>query len=84
MIFDKRLRLGVPDSEALLRIEGGFEYQTSELAGALGSDSDDLRSFSFLEGFLGGPVPGTSDKLRFLFAGRHVNDAARVLDTRRF
>ncbi len=72
--------INLATKEASSEIEGGFEYQSSELAGALGSDADDLRNFSFLEGFLGGPVPGTSDKLRFLFAGRHVNDAARVLE----
>ncbi len=61
-------------------IEGSFEYQTSALAGALGSDPDELNDFRFLEGSVSGPIPGTSEKLRFLFAGRARSSAARVLE----
>ena len=61
-------------------LEGAFEYQTSAIAGALGSDPDDLENFRFIEGFVGGPVPGTSDKLRYLFAGRKQAGANRVLE----
>ncbi len=61
------------------QIEGSFEYQTSEIAGAFGSDPDDLRGFRFLEGYVAGPIPATADKLRFLFAGRARYGAERVL-----
>ncbi len=42
-------------------IAGTFEYQTSAIAGALGSDPDELNDFRFLEGDVEGPVPGTND-----------------------
>jgi hypothetical protein len=61
-------------------LAGSFEYQTSKLAGALGSDPDDLNDFDFLEGYLSGPIPATNDKLRFLFAGRQQSGATRVLE----
>jgi len=61
-------------------LEGGFEYQTSALAGALGSDPDDLANFRFIEGSVSGAVPGTGDRLRFLFAGRKQSGASRVLE----
>jgi len=61
-------------------IRGGVEYQTSRLAGALGSTPDDLNQFDFLEGDVSGAIPGTSDNLRFLVAGRKQSSAARVLE----
>ncbi|KPK64964.1 MAG: hypothetical protein AMS21_06000 [Gemmatimonas sp. SG8_38_2] len=61
-------------------LSGSFEYQTSKLSGALGSTQDELNDFDFLEGYIGGPIPGTSDKLRFMFAGMKGSEAARVLE----
>jgi outer membrane receptor protein involved in Fe transport len=61
-------------------LRGAFEYQTSRVAGALGSTPDDLNELDFLEGDVSGPIPGTGDKLRFLVAGRKQSSAARVLE----
>ena len=66
-------------------LRGAFEYQTTEVAGALGSDADDIENFDFFEGFISGPVPGTefgaeSPRLRFMLAGRQMGGAQRVLE----
>lgn len=72
--------INIATKEGGTELRGGFEYQTTAVAGELGSDPDDLEDFSFLEGFVSGPVPGTSDNLRFLFAGRSQGGAERVLE----
>ena len=61
-------------------LEGALDYQTSEVAGALGSNSDDLQGRHLFQGFISGPVPGTSNKLRFMVSGRESRQAARVLN----
>ena len=61
-------------------LAGNLEYQTSALGGAFGSNYDDLLDRGILRGFLSGPVPGTSDKLRFMFAGQQTNGRDRVLE----
>lgn len=60
-------------------IHGAMEYQTSAVGSALGSDYDDLRDYSQMEGYVAGPVPGTGDKLRFVAAARNQEGADRVL-----
>lgn len=72
--------INIATKDAGTTLRGGFEYQTSEVAGALGSDPDEIANFRFLEGSLLGPVPGTQDKLRFVFAGRKRSEAQRVLE----
>ena len=72
--------INIATKDAGTDLRGGFEYQTSELAGALGSDPDEVANFRFLEGSLNGPVPGTGDNLRFVFAGRKQSEAERVLE----
>lgn len=72
--------INIATREPGTELEGGFEYQTSAVAGALGSDPDELEDFRFIEGYVSGAVPGTSDKLRFLFAGRKQAGANRVLE----
>lgn len=64
---------------------GAVEYQTSEIAGALGSRPDDLAGFDLVEGFVSGPIPGTTfgsdlPRLRFMVATRQQNSAHRVLE----
>lgn len=61
-------------------LAGSIHYQTSSLAGALGSKADELREFDFIEGYLSGPVPGTNAKLRYMIAGRQESSADRVLE----
>lgn len=71
--------IDIATKEGGRELTGAIDYQTSSIAGALGSDADDLRSFDFLEGFLSGPVPGTDGKLRYMVAGRQESGADRVL-----
>jgi outer membrane receptor protein involved in Fe transport len=61
-------------------LAGAVSYQTSEAGSWLGSESDELRQWSQLEGYLSGPVPGTSNRLRFMLAGRTTSGADRVLE----
>jgi hypothetical protein len=61
-------------------LEGALDYQTTEFAGALGSNSDDLWGSHLFQGFISGPVPGTNNKLRFMVSGRESRRANRVLD----
>lgn len=61
-------------------LAGSLSYQTSALAGALGSTPDELAGFNLLAGRLSGPVPGTDNALRFMIAGRSQGGADRVLE----
>jgi outer membrane receptor protein involved in Fe transport len=61
-------------------LAGAVSYQTSEAGSWLGSESDELRQWSQLEGYLSGPVPGTNNRLRFMLAGRTTSGADRVLE----
>ncbi|MGD8700660.1 MAG: TonB-dependent receptor, partial [Gemmatimonadales bacterium] len=70
----------IATKEPSSNLAGGFEYQTSKLAGALGSTPDELNDFDFLEGYLSGAIPETDDRLRFLLAGRKQSGATRVLE----
>lgn len=72
--------INIATREGGTELEGALEFQTSEVAGALGSDQDDLLNYDLLEGFISGPVPGTTDRLRFMIAGRQQTSAHRVLE----
>lgn len=77
--------LNIATREGADELEGSLEYQTTEIAGAFGSDSDDLRNFDFFEGYVSGPVPGTewgmeTERLRFVVAGRQEGGASSVLE----
>ena len=61
-------------------LRGALEYRTSELAGALGSDADDLLGANLLQGYVSGPIPGTQEKLRFAISGREDQRASRILE----
>jgi outer membrane receptor for ferrienterochelin and colicin len=65
-------------------LAGAVSYQTSKLGGALGNTPDDLLNFSQFEGFLSGPVPGSSERLRFMLAGRQSSGRDRVLESDRY
>lgn len=60
--------------------QGTLRYQTSAIAGALGSDYDDFRNFQQIEGVISGPVPGTKSKLRFVLSARSEQGDGRVLE----
>ncbi|MBC7789181.1 MAG: TonB-dependent receptor, partial [Anaerolineae bacterium] len=61
-------------------VAGSIDYQTSTLAGALGSDADEVNGFHLMRGFLSGPIPGTSDKVRYAVSGQIEYGASRVLE----
>jgi hypothetical protein len=61
-------------------LRGGATYQSSRLAGSLGSDADKARGLDFMQGFMGGPVPGTGEKLRWMVAGRQSTSAAAAYE----
>ncbi len=72
--------INIATREASTELEGALEYRTSELAGALGSEADDLADEHLFQGFVSGPVPGTNDKLRFVVAGREDRGVSRVVE----
>ena len=59
-------------------LAGSLRYQTSAVGGWMGNKADDLLNYGLTDGFLSGPVPGTSNKLHFLFAGRQERQADAV------
>ncbi|HUG13447.1 MAG TPA: carboxypeptidase regulatory-like domain-containing protein, partial [Thermomicrobiales bacterium] len=61
-------------------VAGAVDYQTSSIAGALGSTRDELAGAHLLRGYLSGPVPGTSDRLRYAVSGQMETGANRVLE----
>jgi outer membrane receptor protein involved in Fe transport len=61
-------------------LSGNLEYQTTELGGTLGSEYDELKGLNLLRGFISGPVPGTSERLRFVIAGQFQSGADEVLE----
>ena len=61
-------------------LAGSLRFQTSEVGGALGNDPDDLMNYSLFDGYLSGPIPGFSNKLRFMVAGRQQRSADAVYE----
>jgi hypothetical protein len=61
-------------------LKGSIRFQSSAIAGALGSTPDERRNFDQFEGFVTGPIPGTQNKLRYLISGRQYTGADRVLE----
>ncbi len=61
-------------------LRGSVQYQSSRLAGTLGSDADKARGLDFIQGFMGGPVPGTREKMRWMIAGRQSTSAAAAYE----
>jgi hypothetical protein len=61
------------------RFQGALNYQTSTLAGALGSTPDKLLGQHFFSGYIQGPVPATNNMLRYSLSGQIQNSANRIL-----
>ena len=66
--------------EGTTDLRGNLEVQSSGIGGSLGSDYDELRDFTQVQGFLSGSVPATENRLRYMLAGRQQGGAARVLE----
>lgn len=71
--------INIKTREPGTQLAGALRFQSSGLAGALGNEYADLLNYDQLEGYVAGPVPGTKNKLRFVFSGRNWNQADRVL-----
>ncbi len=52
------------------RFQGMMDYQTTAIAGALGSRPDELQGSHLFRGYISGPVPGTANKLRYSLSGQ--------------
>jgi hypothetical protein len=57
---------------------GALNYRSSAPGAWLGSGHDEARQYDMMEGHVGGPVPGTAERLRFMVAGRQSYGANRV------
>lgn len=72
--------INIATREGGTAMAGNFEYQNSGLSGKLGNKPDELLNYDLFRGFLSGPIPGTSNKLRFMLSGQQRNKADAVLD----
>jgi outer membrane receptor protein involved in Fe transport len=70
--------INITTKEGGTDLAGALRYQTSRFGGFLGQEQDDLRNYGLVEGFLSGPIPGTSQKLRFMLSGRQERQADQV------
>src|SRR5690606_5007839 len=61
-------------------LQGEVEYRSSAVGAWLGNDYDDTRAWDMFEGVISGPIPGTDNKLRFMFAGRQRYGADRAYE----
>ena len=61
-------------------IAGNVEYQTSAFGAALGSRYDDLQDQGLFRGFISGPIPGTSNRVRFAVSGQQSSGRAGVYE----
>ena len=61
-------------------LKGALRYQTSRVGDMLGNQSDALLGYNLVEGFVSGPVPGTSDRMTFMFSGREERQADAVYE----
>lgn len=59
-------------------LEGALNYTTGRLGDALGNTPDALRGYNLVEGYVAGPIPGTSDRLTFMVSGREERSADAV------
>ena len=59
---------------------GAVNFRTSALGRVVGNGQDQVRDWNSFEGYISGPVPGTSQRLRFITAGRQTYGPARVLE----
>ena len=62
------------------RLTGVMDYSSTAPAGSLGSRPDELLDRSVFRGSLAGPIPGTSERLRFALAGQLESGAEAVYE----
>jgi outer membrane receptor protein involved in Fe transport len=72
--------INIATREGGTELAGNLEYQTTELGGTFGSNYDELKGLNLLRGFISGPVPGTSERVRFVVAGQFSSGADEVLE----
>jgi hypothetical protein len=71
--------LNIGSRDGGTNLAGAVRVQSTSPGGALGNRQDELQNYTLLEGFLSGPIPNTSDKLRFMVSGRQTRGADAVL-----
>lgn len=72
--------INIATREGGTTISGNFEYQNSGLAGKLGSKPDELLNYDLFRGYLGGPIPGTANRVRFMVSGQQRQSADAVYE----
>ena len=72
--------INIATREGGTELAGNLEYQTTELGGTFGSNYDELKGLNLLRGYISGPVPGTSERVRFVVAGQFSSGADEVLE----
>ena len=72
--------INIATKEGGTNLAGALRYQTSRIGDALGNESDALLGYNLVEGFVSGPVPGTANKMTFMFSGREERQADAVYE----
>lgn len=72
--------INIATKEGGTNLAGALTYQTSRVGDMLGNSSDALWGYNLVEGFVSGPVPGTSNKMTFMFSGREERQADAVFE----
>ena len=72
--------INIATKEGGANLAGALRYQTSRVGDALGNSRDALLGYNLVEGFVSGPVPGTQQKLTFMFSGREERQADKLYE----
>ena len=72
--------INIATREGGTRLEGAVEYRSTRLGDWLGNGADEVADRDLIEGYVSGSVPGTGDRLRFMFSGRQNYGPDRVLE----
>ena len=72
--------INIVTKEGTPELKGALKLSTSRVAGMLGSTSDSVRGADLIEGVLSGPVPMTSNKVRWIVSARQNTGAHRALE----
>ena len=71
--------INVATREGTEDLRGAVSYQSSRIAGRMGSIRDSLLGRDVIQGRVSGPFPGLGGKLRWIVAGRQNTGAQRAL-----
>ncbi|HEY8470429.1 MAG TPA: TonB-dependent receptor [Longimicrobiales bacterium] len=72
--------IDIATKEGGTELSGAVDFRTSAVGAWLGNALDEVRDWNQFSGFISGPVPGTAERLRFMFSGQQSYGPDRVLE----